>query len=909
MRLRSVAVAFSLALLSAAPCLRAIEDNGGTASKASFALQSGTADDGVARLIRRLEQIVQRGDAVAYKQLLADDADRERAAAFIDSELLPGVTRAVVQERDRAVLAGTIPGNGYTIVVDIFGEFGDRSRISTWSFGVKRTGLDDAASEWVVVDQERLSSIENLYRLSMNPAKQFAVDRLKLVDGDLTLVLVEGAVFVSEIDQGPTAVVFVGEGEMTFQPRPEAEKSQVRIFSGSDAIATRLDAAYLRMNPVDFDRLLGGSQLVPAPVDQAAFRKADRIFREISPKSFTVDLGDLSRDTWSFVPSPPDLIAELYTRRFDTLTYSRSSSAAEDITLFHREDQKTIALYASSADRQNSGADRGEKPAEFTVRHYDIDISSIPDRRWLDGRARLSIEVEAPISNLTLRLAEPLAIQSVFSDEYGRLFSMRIKGQSTFVVSLPRTLSPGTELTLTVKYSGRLEPDTLDTDAAASQVGTSPLLEPPAFDAPEPSVLYSGQSNWYPRPAGSRHATATLRITVPATMSSVGSGEPDANSPMLLPADGPLPIRKQYVFYAALPVRYFAFVVSRFATSQSDEIRFAAGPVGDGASGGSPTLAVSVEANPGHGSRGRDVADRAADIVRYYESLLHDSPYPTFTVALTENLLAGGHSPGYFAVLNVPPLPQRSFPARNDPATFDGFPDFFLAHETAHQWWGQAVGWRSYHEQWLSEGFAQYFAALYARHRRGEDVFRGMLRQMRRWAVNQRNAGPISLGSRLGHLQGDSRILRALVYDKGALVLHMLRQLTGDEAFFRGLQRFYRESRFSSVGTDDFRRAMETEAGRPLSRFFDGWVYGSSLPRLDFSYRIEGSEAILHMEQRGELFDLPLVVTLQYADGRTDDRLVAVTDRIVDIRLPLDGRLRGVDVSRDQPPLAEVSRN
>ena len=79
---------------------------------------------------------------------------------------------------------------------------------------------------------------------------------------------------------------------------------------------------------------------------------------------------------------------------------------------------------------------------------------------------------------------------------------------------------------------------------------------------------------------------------------------------------------------------------------------------------------------------------------------------------------------------------------RNDPAAFDRFPDFFLAHELAHQWWGQAVGWRNYHEQWLSEGFAQYFAALYAQHQRGDGVFAGVLRQMRRWAMSESDQGP-----------------------------------------------------------------------------------------------------------------------------------------------------------------------
>ena len=128
---------------------------------------------------------------------------------------------------------------------------------------------------------------------------------------------------------------------------------------------------------------------------------------------------------------------------------------------------------------------------------------------------------------------------------------------------------------------------------------------------------------------------------------------------------------------------------------------------------------------------------------------------------------------------------------RNDPVSFDDYPPFFLAHEIAHQWWGQAVGWKNYHEQWLSEGFAQYFAALYAEHERGDRrLRRASCGRCADWAIDQSAQGPVYLGYRLGHIKGDGRVFRALVYNKGAMVLHMLRRLVGDEVFFGGLRRF-----------------------------------------------------------------------------------------------------------------------
>ena len=195
-----------------------------------------------------------------------------------------------------------------------------------------------------------------------------------------------------------------------------------------------------------------------------------------------------------------------------------------------------------------------------------------------------------------------------------------------------------------------------------------------------------------------------------------------------------------------------------------------------------------------------------------------DAPYDSFTLAVTESDLPGGHSPAYFAMLNQP-LPQTPFVWTNDPVSFQSYPSFFIAHELAHQWWGQAIGWKNYHEQWLSEGFAQYFAALYAERERGPEQFAAVLRQMRRWAIDTSPQGPVYLGYRLGHIKADGRVFRALVYNKGAMVLHMLRRLMGDEAFFAGLRDFYATWRYNKAGTDDF-RVVDGEGRRPAAGAF-----------------------------------------------------------------------------------------
>ena len=175
----------------------------------------------------------------------------------------------------------------------------------------------------------------------------------------------------------------------------------------------------------------------------------------------------------------------------------------------------------------------------------------------------------------------------------------------------------------------------------------------------------------------------------------------------------------------------------------------------------------------------------AAHIFRFYAGVVGDAPYDSLSLAMIERGWPGGHSPAYFAVINNA-VPTSPFAWSRDPAAFANFPEFFVAHEIAHQWWGHAVGWKNYHEQWLSEGFAQYFAVLFARERRGETAFRALLRHLRQWAMEQSDQGPVYLGYRLGHIKGDARVFRALVYNKGASVLHMLRQSAGRRRVSQG---------------------------------------------------------------------------------------------------------------------------
>jgi len=850
--------------------------------------------DNVQQLLGAVEKIVLAGDVVGYLDLVAGNANRTRATDFSRTEILPGATRAVIKERERIPFGSTLQPTGYRVVADVFVEYGDVGRVATWQLDLQRRS-DDSLQ---IFDQLRLTSVERLFRLSLDDERQFTAQKLAIHAEDFDLAFDGGSVFLSAIDAGVTAVVLVGRGDMHFHPKPDTEKTQVRIFCGSETLDTPFTAAFLRMDPADFQQFVDVGRLTAVALDPRERKRADEIFRQDYRKSYHLGLGDLSSEPWSLLPGTGNFAAEVHTRRYGVLTYARSKNEPEDITLFDRLRHRNIAAYSSEETLARRGRFYNEDDLrEYDVTHYDVDLAYSPGRQWIDGVTTITLRVKASfIQAITLKLADPLIVRSITSDKFGRLFGFRVNNQNLVIINFPGAVTQDAEMKLTFAYAGRLEPQLLD-GAETVAVGQDAPLDGPEFTA-EPTYLYSNRSAWYPQATVTDYATATLKISIPPALDCVGSGVPDEGWPKIVGSKEEQSERKVYSFTATEPLRYLAFIVSKLQHVETRTLAFA---------DSGRTLTLSVDANPRQVRKARELAQSASDIAKFYASLLGDVPYPTFTVAVVENDLPGGHSPAYFAEL-YQPLPMTVQTWRNDPASFDRFPDFFLAHELAHQWFGHGVGWGNYHEQWLSEAFAQYLAALYAQSRRGDNVFAGVMRQMRRWAMAESDQGPVYLGYRLGHIKNDGRVFRALVYNKGAAVLHMLRRLIGDDAFFSGIRRFYMKAKFRKVGTDELREAFEQTSGRSLQAFFEQWIYGSTLPRVKVAYHVEGNELVVHADQLGDVFEFPLTFSVEFDDRRKTNVFVAVAARSVDRRIPLPAPPRRVSINKDDGVLADVTQ-
>ncbi|HJN46774.1 MAG TPA: M1 family aminopeptidase [Vicinamibacterales bacterium] len=882
-------------------------------------------------LVAGLEQAVLAGEPEAYLSLLSPAADRAAAMTFAREQLYPNVERATISPRFRIPIDDLPQGTGYELTVEVFSEAGMRGRLETWQLEIVREEDDTA---WRIRDQTHIDSLDDLRHLTLTPTTQYTADNMVVLGEDLSLTLTEGSVFVAETEDGVTGLVLLGEGIMSFTPQPEAERGQVRIFSGDETLEAEFEAAFVRVHPEVFNSRVSTSGLVEQAVDPDMLRKATAVFEEFIGLSFTLDLSTVSDRLWSLSPGVGDFLAEVRTKRHGTLTYAQSAQQAEDISLHERATSRIISLYSSARKRATQGRYFGDDDVEpLDVLDYDITASFEPlgvtQRSYREapqligcrivGTTRLAVRVKGlPIAAFGLRLADELEVLSITSNELGPLLFFRLIGQNNVVVNLPAEVPGGTEFTITVNYAGDLRAQQLEESWIATRVFV--LEAEGLFGVGEPRYVYSNRSYWYPQARVTDYATATMELTAPPGWGIVASGNPlDTNPPVTRSLqDGP----GQFSFVALQPARYLSALISRFKEHASpvrqvqltEEVVRPAVTRADGAVF-YDTLAIDVQGSPRSIEEIEAIADQTADIASFYASLLGDIPYPTMTVALTDSRLPGGHSPAYFAVMNheLPRQPGILISWQTDPVSFSSYPPFFLAHEIAHQWWGQAVGWKNYHEQWLSEGMAHYFAALYAEQDGGPEVFSDILRQMRRWAMRHSDEGPIYLGYRLGHLDGETRVFRALVYNKGAMVLHMLRGLTGDDAFFAGLRRFYHQWRFQKAGTDALQLAFEIEAGRSLDRFFDRWIHEAELPELRFSSHTEatpsGEVVVLRFEQLTErLFDLPVTVDLTYRSGEEEAVVVPVTEQVTEVRVPARGRVRRVRVNRDDVALAEIDR-
>jgi aminopeptidase N len=208
----------------------------------------------------------------------------------------------------------------------------------------------------------------------------------------------------------------------------------------------------------------------------------------------------------------------------------------------------------------------------------------------------------------------------------------------------------------------------------------------------------------------------------------------------------------------------------------------------------------------------------------------------------------------------------------------NGVPEGIIAHETAHQWFGDGVTEKAWPHVWLSEGFATYFAALYTQHAHGDSAFRAEMSRIR--ADILRDTTSVPRRPVVDTTQTDlMALLNVNSYQKGGFVLHMLRTELGDSAFFRGLRRYYARHKDGNALTGDLRADLEYESGKDLRAFFDQWLRRPGFPELSLSLAVDGQRGtVVHVRQGGRygLFEFTLPLVIVNIDGSRSPMKIAV---------------------------------
>ena len=239
--------------------------------------------------------------------------------------------------------------------------------------------------------------------------------------------------------------------------------------------------------------------------------------------------------------------------------------------------------------------------------------------------------------------------------------------------------------------------------------------------------------------------------------------------------------------------------------------------------------------------------------------------------------------------------------------------DGLIAHETAHQWFGDAVTEREWGHLWLSEGFATYFAALWTQFVRGDGAFRTEMAQIRQLVLTDPVVAsrPVIDSAETEYL----KLLNANSYQKGGYVLYMLHQQLGDSAFFGGIRSYYNSYRHGTALSDDLRRELERSSGKPLGQFFQQWLRtpGVAEPAIGWAYdRAAGTVTLFVLQDstRGP-FELPLPVVMTDAAGVTT-RMTVVVPAKSRASIVLPGRYaqppRAFTFDPDERLLARITR-
>jgi hypothetical protein len=691
---------------------------------------------------------------------------------------------------------------------------------------------------------------------AMDPAKSAHAENVEIVRDRVHITLLDGTIQFAQPVNGVTfAAVFHGKGRVQAEPPNPIEAQQLMLFTKQD----KLDMPFTEAT---FSFTDGLADDVAKQVKwQASGATNDDLYAKRQKEREDLGASALPRLLQGILSADRArnafFFADLKTANKGWVEFELDALGPEEIGIGRWVDVgpvKNHDLWMSFPANGRTSAEAWKDPQakeDFSIRAYHIN-AVVTSGAELHATARVDIEPRlSGQSVLLFGLDSNLRVDSV-KDARGSALSFyqsrenkdRYQSYGNYVaVILAQALQPGTPQSLEFQYGGK---------RAIRKAGNG--------------NYFCESSGWYPERPNSFSARADFDLTFHSPKNSVlvATGEKtsetlDGNTRVTAwKSEIPLAVAGfAYGDYKVANDKAGEVTVDIYANREPDDLMaqlqrlFESGAI-QGAVG---TLTPSAMA--------KTMGQEMANTIRLFS--LYFGPYPYKHLSVTSLPISYSYGQGWPGLIYLWSGSFLDATQRHEIGLPDGvqLTDFFRAHESSHQWWGHRVGWKSYHDQWLSEGFAEFSGNLYVQYRQNMKEYVNRWRRekellktkdMKGHAVE--SLGPIWMGQRIASSETGGASYQDLIYSKGGFVLHMLRmQLSDsrnpdpDHLFKDMMQDYCKTFDNQAASTEDFKamvekhmtRNMDLDGNHKMDWFFNQYVYGTGIPQYSFHASVEAT--------------------------------------------------------------------
>jgi len=706
--------------------------------------------------------------------------------------------------------------------------------------------------------QDAVQVWNSLLQPAFDPGKSAAVRNLTLARDRIRITLAEGVMQLSQPAGGVVfGAAFEGRGRLQVAPPNETEGRQLRQFVGKDSLDMEFAEGVFVFADDTPQELAKQVQWSASTSTQLARLYQNRqearedVGAELLPRLFkSVLSADRTRNTL--------FVANLKTGDKGWIHVAFDPLDVEEITVGRWADRGGATEFDSWL--RFPAGDRGAAQVfqdplardDFRIRGYRID-AAVTAGAELRAATRVTLEPRAAGERVLLfELDANLRVESV-KDSQGVALPFfqprdpkdRRQSYGDYVaVVLPEPTRPGQEQALEFRYAGK---------RVIRKVGDG---------------NYFCQSyGWYPSRANSFSSRADFEMsfrcpnkyTLVATGNKISETKDGDITISSWKSDLPLAVAGfAYGDYKVHTETAGAVDVEIYANRQPDNELRNIQTLGDDPLPGPSHSPAPALGNLAPAALARTMGQEISNTLKVFEAYF--GPYPYKRLAVTN--IPYSYGQGWPMLIYLSAISFLDSTQRQELGITEHtrLTDFFRAHESSHQWWGHRVGWKSYHDQWLSEGFAQFSGNLYVLFRKNEKEFVSRLRQdkVELLGRDKRNRvyeslGPVWMGQRLSSSDSPGAYA-TVVYNKGGLILNMLRSMLFDpqgkppDARFMTMMRdFCRTFHNQPASTEDFKAVAEKHMTPPmdldgngrLDWFFRQYVYGTGIPEYQFRYKVE----------------------------------------------------------------------